>query len=127
MTHRTGVLPDAGEFTRRTEPFRRELLAHCGRRALPSGLGGPGEDPDAPPGPPDPDVAWLQPIPDTLVTPESQDPATIVAAREGLRLALIASLQHLPPRQRAVLILREVLASRSRLESSTAQPSSSRT
>jgi hypothetical protein len=46
----------------------------------------------------------------TLVTPESQDPATIFAAREGLRLALIASLQYLPPRQRAVLILREVLA-----------------
>ena len=85
-------------------------LEHRGRRALPSGLGGPGDDPDAPPGPPDPEVAWLQPIPDTLVTPESADPATIVAARESLRLALIASLQHLPPRQRAVLLLREVLA-----------------
>jgi hypothetical protein len=66
-------------------------LQHRGRRALPSGLGGPGDDPDAPPGPADPDVAWLQPLPDTLVTPESQDPAAIVASREGLRLALIAS------------------------------------
>ena len=84
-------------------------LEQRGRRALPSGLGGPAEDPDAPPGPAEPEVAWLGPIPDTLVTTDSQDPATIVAAREGLRLALIASLQHLPARQRAVLLLRDVL------------------
>jgi RNA polymerase sigma-70 factor (ECF subfamily) len=55
------------------------------------------------------EVPWLQPIPDAPVTPDSEDPAVIVAAREGLRLALIASLQYLPARQRAVLILREVL------------------
>jgi RNA polymerase sigma-70 factor (ECF subfamily) len=85
-------------------------LEHRGRRALPSGLGDPAEDPDAPPGKVEPEVVWLEPIPDTLVTPESEDPATVVAAREGLRLALIAGLQYLPPRQRAVLILREVLA-----------------
>jgi RNA polymerase sigma-70 factor, ECF subfamily len=84
-------------------------LEQRGRRALPSGLGGPAEDPDAPPGPAEPEVAWLGPIPDTLVTSDSQDPAMIVAAREGLRLALIASLQHLPARQRAVLLLRDVL------------------
>src|SRR6202042_1292574 len=48
-------------------------------------------------------------MPARLVAPESQDPATIVAARESLRLALIASLQYLPARQRAVLLLREVL------------------
>src|ERR671931_1973089 len=135
------------EFVQQSEPFRRELLAHCyrmvgsvdeaedlvqetylrawrsystfecrsslrtwlyriatnaglsaleqrGRRVLPSGLGGPADDPDAPPGPADPDVAWLQPIPDTLVTPASEDPATIVVTRESLRLALIASLQY---------------------------------
>jgi RNA polymerase sigma-70 factor (ECF subfamily) len=43
------------------------------------------------------------------VTPDSADPAVIVAAREGLGLALIASLQYLPPRPRAVLVLRDVL------------------
>ncbi|MEV1177461.1 sigma-70 family RNA polymerase sigma factor [Nonomuraea sp. NPDC049784] len=162
MMPKAGAVPDADEFTERTEPFRRELLAHCyrmlssadeaedlvqetylrawrsygtfegrsslrawlyriatnacltalehrGRRALPSGLAGPADDPDSPPAPDDPDVAWLQPIPDTLVTPESDDPAAIIAARESLRLALVASLQYLPARQRAVFLLREVL------------------
>jgi len=143
------------EFVQRTEPYRRELLAHCyrmlgaadeaedlvqetylrawksfgdfegrssvrvwlyriatnacltamkraGRRALPSGLGGPSDDPDGPVLPAD-GVASVQPIP---------DPAAIVAARDGLRLALIASLQYLPPRQRAVFLLREVLGFR---------------
>src|SRR5690242_5995363 len=80
------------------------------RRPLPSGLGAPSDDPDAPEVPAGPDVEWLQPLPDALVTAESADPAAIVAARSHLRLALIASLQHLSGRQRAVLILREVLA-----------------
>src|SRR5262249_58819610 len=84
-------------------------LEQRGRRALPSGLGGPADDPDAPPGLADPDVPWLQPIPDAQVIPELQDPATIVAGRESLRLALIASLRYLPPRQRAVLLLQEGL------------------
>jgi RNA polymerase sigma-70 factor (ECF subfamily) len=48
-------------------------------------------------------------VPDALALPDSADPAAIVAARAGLRLALIASLQYLPPRQRAVLVLRDVL------------------
>jgi RNA polymerase sigma-70 factor (ECF subfamily) len=81
-----------------------------GRRPLPSGLGGPGEDPLDPLAAAGPEVRWLQPIPDALVSPESGDPAAIAVSRESLRLALIASLQYLPPRQRAVLILREVLA-----------------
>src|SRR5215831_11283222 len=84
-------------------------LEQRGRRALPSGLGGPASDPDAPPGPAGPDVAWLEPVPDALVTPDSADPATIVTVRESLRLALIAGLQYLPARQRAVFLLREVL------------------
>jgi RNA polymerase sigma-70 factor (ECF subfamily) len=85
-------------------------LEQRGRRPLPSGLGAPATDPDAPPIPAEPGDVWLRPIPDALVTPESADPAAIVAARDGVRLALIAGLQLLPPRQRAVLILREVLA-----------------
>jgi RNA polymerase sigma-70 factor, ECF subfamily len=84
-------------------------LARRDRRVLPSGRYDPEPDPHAPPGAADPDVAWLEPVPDALVTPETADPAAIVAAREGLRLALIASLQYLPPRQRAVLVLRDVL------------------
>ncbi|GAB2997916.1 sigma-70 family RNA polymerase sigma factor [Amycolatopsis acidiphila] len=163
MTRTTTEELDDAEFTRRTEPYRRELLAHCyrmlgsvhdaedlvqetylrawrsyarfegrsslrtwlyqiatnaclsalghrARRVLPSGLGGPADDPGAPVEPGGPGVAWLEPMPDALVSPESADPAAIVAAREGLRLALIACLQHLPARQRAVLILRDVLA-----------------
>ncbi|MEV5752115.1 sigma-70 family RNA polymerase sigma factor [Actinoallomurus sp. NPDC052308] len=81
------------------------------RRPLPSGLGGPADDPEGPVAPP-PEVTWLQPLPDRLVRVGSDDPAAIVAARESLRLALVAALQYLPPRQRAVLILRDVLALR---------------
>jgi RNA polymerase sigma-70 factor (ECF subfamily) len=151
------------DFVQRTEPFRRELLAHCyrmlgsvdeaedvvqetyvrawraydgfegrssvrtwlyriatnvcltaverrGRRPLPSGLGGPGQDPETQVVAARSEVSWLQPIPDALVNSESDDPAAIVASRDSLRLALIASLQYLPARQRAVLILRDVLA-----------------
>jgi RNA polymerase sigma-70 factor (ECF subfamily) len=156
-------VPDSTEFVADTEPFRRELLAHCyrllgsvhdaedlvqetylrawrsyggfegrssvrtwlyqiatngcltelakrSRRMLPSGLYAPQQDPAAYPEEAGTEVSWLQPVPDALVTPDSADPAAIVAARAGLRLALIASLQYLPPRQRAVLVLRDVLA-----------------
>jgi RNA polymerase sigma-70 factor (ECF subfamily) len=157
-----GWRSDGGEFSRVTEPFRRELLAHCYRmlgsvheaedvlqetylrawraydrfegrssvrvwmyriatnacltalrgraaRTLPSALDGPSEDTESAPRPAGVEVRWLQPIPDALVTPESEDPAAIAAVHANLRLALIASLQHLPARQRAVLILRDVL------------------
>jgi RNA polymerase sigma-70 factor, ECF subfamily len=150
-------------FTTETEPFRRELLAHCyrmlgsiqdaedlvqetylrawrsydgfagrssvrtwlyqiatngcltelgkrSRRVLPSGLGGPEHDPGAAQRGAGSAVRWLEPAPDALLAPDAGDPAAIVAARAGLRLALIASLQYLPPRQRAVLVLRDVLA-----------------
>jgi RNA polymerase sigma factor (sigma-70 family) len=81
-------------------------LENSSRRPLPSGLGGPSEYPEAPPAPARPEVPWLQPIPDALVSVES---AEIVASRQSVRLALIAALQYLPARQRAVLILRDVL------------------
>jgi RNA polymerase sigma-70 factor (ECF subfamily) len=150
------------EFAQRTEPFRRELLAHCyrmlgsvdeaedlvqeaylrawrsydtfegrsslrtwlyriatnaclsaleqrTRRALPSGLGGPADDPDDMPTPAEPEVAWLEPVPDAMLTFETQDPAAILTARDSVRLALVAALQYLPARQRAILLLREVL------------------
>ena len=55
-----------------------------------------------------PEVTWIAPIPDALVSPED-DPALVIEGRETIRLAFVAALQHLPPRQRAVLILSEVL------------------
>ena len=153
MPQQARTVPDREDFARSTEPFRRELLAHCyrmlgsldeaedlvqetflrawrshagfegrsslrvwlyriatntcltalksrGRRALPSGLVGMSTDlqtPIVPTG----EVDWLQPFP--------TDPAVALATRSSLRLALIAALQHLPARQRAVLILRDVL------------------
>ena len=82
------------------------------RRPLPAGLGGPA-DPDAPLDAPldrgRAEVLWLEPFPDVLLDAESTDPAAIVTSRQDLRLALIAALQHLPGRQRSVLILRDVL------------------
>ncbi|MFI6322208.1 sigma-70 family RNA polymerase sigma factor [Nonomuraea sp. NPDC050556] len=75
-----------------------EALEGSSRRPLPSGLGGP-SDPGVELGK-GLDVPWLEPFP---------DPADIVEAQHDTRLALVAALQHLPPRQRAVLILRDVL------------------
>ncbi|GAB34164.1 RNA polymerase ECF-type sigma factor SigG [Gordonia otitidis NBRC 100426] len=152
------------EFHAATEPFRREILAHCyrmmgshhdaedltqdtylrawraydrfdgrasvrtwlhkiatntcltalqsrQRRPLPSGLGGDAFDPtdalDT-----DREVPWLEPFAGTVdeISPgDDADPAYVVGARESIRLAFIAALQHLPERQRAVLILRDVL------------------
>ncbi len=156
-------MPSDAEFAALTEPFRRELLAHCyrllgsvhdaedlvqdtylrawrafdrfegrssvrrwlykiatmtcltaletrARRPLPSGLGAPSDDHRVAMAPYEPSVSWLQPVPDALIG--ADDPATIVAARTGVRLAFIAALQLLPARQRAVLTLRDVLAFR---------------
>src|SRR6202045_2839648 len=84
-------------------------LENSSRRPLPSGLGSPSENPEAPLAAARPEVPWLQPIPDALVSAGPADPAEIVASRQSMRLALIAALQYLPARQRAVLILRDVL------------------
>jgi RNA polymerase sigma-70 factor (ECF subfamily) len=147
----------ADDFIQLSDPFRRELLAHCyrmlgsvhdaedlvqetylrawkaydrfegrsslrtwlyriattacltaiekrTRRPLPTGLGADSDpEDDLVDGN---EVLWLEPVPDELV---GADPAAIVTGRETIRLALVASLQYLPPRQRAVLILRDVL------------------
>jgi RNA polymerase sigma-70 factor, ECF subfamily len=78
------------------------------RRPLPSGLAGPG-DPGQPAAAASPEVPWLQPVPDSRFGDGSGDPAAVIGSKASMRLALIAALQYLPGRQRAVLILRDVL------------------
>jgi RNA polymerase sigma-70 factor (ECF subfamily) len=155
-------MPAGEEFANRTDPFRRELLAHCYRmlgsvhdaedlvqetllrawrsygdfddrraslrtwlyriatnacltaleqrahRAIPSDLAAAAPEGEWPLREPRHEVPWLEPIPDALLEAPG-DPAAIAASRGSVRLALIAALQHLPARQRAVLILRDVL------------------
>jgi RNA polymerase sigma-70 factor (ECF subfamily) len=84
-------------------------IENRGRRPLPSGLGSPSDDPYGPLAGPRTEVPWLQPFPDALLPGRSADPAEVAVSRESVRLALIAALQYLPPRQRAVLLLRDVL------------------
>ncbi len=55
------------------------------------------------------ETTWIEPIPDGIALPAAADPAEAALARESIRLAFMSALQHLPPKQRAVLILREVL------------------
>jgi len=81
-----------------------DMLEGRERRARPMDLGPAGE-PVAENLHTLPEVTWIQPVPDSLVA----DPADAVASRDTIRLAFVAALQHLPPRQRAVLILCEVL------------------
>ena len=151
------------DFLAITEPYRREIMAHCYRmmgshhdaedlvqetyirawrgyagydqrasvrtwlhkiatntcltalqtkkkRPLPSGLGGDAYDPTAPLLQ-DHEVPWLEPFADldSASPADTADPAAVVGSRESIRLAFIAALQHLPERQRAILILRDVL------------------
>jgi RNA polymerase sigma-70 factor (TIGR02960 family) len=91
-----------------TRAFLRALERRK-RRPLPSDLHAPAADPTARVLAGDPELAWLQPAPNSLLAATTSDPATVVAARETMRLAFIAALQLLSPQQRAVLILREVL------------------
>nr|WP_310977261.1 MULTISPECIES: RNA polymerase subunit sigma-70 [unclassified Amycolatopsis] len=80
-------------------------LNHRSRRVLPAGLGPPSDDPGTRVFADD-SVAWLGPLPDAVLG----DPGEVVVRRESVRLALVAALQHLPPRQRAAFLLREVLS-----------------
>ncbi len=150
------------DFPQATDPYRRELLAHCyrmtgsvhdaedlvqetylrawrafhkfegrssvrtwlyriatnvcltslegrDRRPLPAGLGAPSTEAGLPLEE-NGEIPWLEPAPDAMLdTGTADDPLAVVTDRETIRLAFVAALQHLPARQRAVLILRDVL------------------
>ena len=85
-----------------------DTLNNKERRVRPMDLG-PAQSADTPLPNPLPEVTWIEPMPDGRVLPENGDPAEVAEMRESIKLAFVAALQHLPPKQRAVLILREVL------------------
>ena len=84
-------------------------LRQRARRPMPTGLGTPAADPaggiEA-----NHEIPWLEPLPDAMLAAPGADPATVAAVKDGVRLAFVAALQHLTPLQRAVVILRDVLA-----------------
>jgi RNA polymerase sigma-70 factor (ECF subfamily) len=86
-----------------------DMIGGRERRARPMDLGPAKEADPANLGDPLPEVTWMEPAPDASVLPTGGDPAETAELRDSIRLAFVAALQHLPPRQRAVLILREVL------------------
>jgi RNA polymerase sigma-70 factor (ECF subfamily) len=86
-----------------------DMLSGRGRRARPMDLGPAGTAEEHLLGERLPEVTWIEPIPDGRALPTGGDPAHVAESRESIRLAFVAALQHLPARQRAVLILREVL------------------
>ncbi|QIS17424.1 sigma-70 family RNA polymerase sigma factor [Nocardia terpenica] len=83
-----------------------DMLDGPQRRARPMDLSGP-STPDGPMPPPQPDYVWIEPIPNSLAF--GADPAEHASAKDSLRLAFVAAVQHLPATQRAILIMREVL------------------
>jgi RNA polymerase sigma-70 factor (ECF subfamily) len=83
-----------------------DMLERRSKRVLPHDVT-PAADPHADVQPPATEIPWLEPYPDVLL--EDADPSVVVFARETIELAFLAAIQHLSPKQRAVLILRDVL------------------
>jgi RNA polymerase sigma-70 factor (ECF subfamily) len=86
-----------------------DMLRSRQRRARPMEMGPASPADPTHLGPKLPEHMWVTPIADSRVIPEDGDPAEVAESKETIRLAFVAALQHLPARQRAVLILREVL------------------